>query len=179
MPITVDMHASHAGSMAPVVCSSYYCPPESAHAFATQQQAMFVHPSTDIWSLGVLALELLSHVRDPNSARPPSPGVEPRSPPRIVSALGPDLNRASSFLNTGGGSGRTPGQGGWLLGDSLPWEGASETAEEAREGLGQLRGVVMACVHRDSSQRPSAGMVLAAFERASRDILQGAAVRVE
>lgn len=155
------------GSMAPVVCSSYYCPPEAAHALATQQQAMMVQPSNDIWSLGVLALELLSHVRDPNSARPSSPGVEPRSPPRITSALGPDFGPQRT---SAGGSGRAPGQVGWLTGDCLPWEGSSLVAEEARQGLGQLRGVVLACVHRDSAQRPSATMVLAAFEKANRDI---------
>lgn len=168
-------HRMHAGSMAPVVCSSYYCPPECAHAHAEQQQSILVHPSIDIWSLGVLALELLSHVRDPNRARPSSPGVEPRSPPRIVSALGPDFGPQRSSPRT---SGRTPGQGGWLPGDSLPWEGSSLAAEEAKRGLGQLQGVVLSCVHRDSAQRPSAGMVLAAFEKAHRDSLHGSSTRV-
>jgi serine/threonine protein kinase len=129
---------------------------------AKGQTAMFVHPSTDIWSLGVLAFELLSHVRDPNRARSPSPGVEPRSPQRIVSVYGPD----------GSGSGSHPGRREWPLADFLPWEGMSEAAEEARQQLGLLRRVVLDCVNRDCAQRPSAEKVLAAFENANKEVVR-------
>jgi serine/threonine protein kinase len=155
----------HAGSMAPVVCSSYYCPPESAQALAAGQAAMLVHPSTDVWSLGVLAFELLSHVRDPSRAQPASPGVEARSSEKVVSAWGP------------GGSGGQLGKPGWVSAEALPWEGISDSAEEARRKLGMLRGVVLSCVNRDGSQRPSAAMALAAFESAQREVARNRARR--
>lgn len=72
-------------------------------------------------------------------------------------------------------SGRVPGLGGWSPEDILPWEGDSEVAEVYRRQLGQLREIVLACVNRNSAQRPSVGVILAAFERERRDVVRNAA----
>lgn len=158
-------------------CSASQCNHLRKNCFMMCFTLILSPPSSTLQALGVLAFELLAHVRDPNSSAAPSPGVEPCSPRRIVSAWGPISGSGGDLMNTAG-SGRVP-EAGWLLEDTLPWERHSDTAEDARRQLGQLRGVVMSCVHRDSAQRPSARKVLAAFENASREVLRSAAARKE
>lgn len=52
--------AAKAGTTSDVSFSLYYAPPESVHAYTTRQGQMQVHPSADVWSLGVMAWELFT-----------------------------------------------------------------------------------------------------------------------
>ena len=49
----------HAGESRPVRCSLAYAPPEVVNAYI-EEQHITVHPSADIWALGVMAFEVLS-----------------------------------------------------------------------------------------------------------------------
>ena len=145
------MPTCHAGELAaPVskVAQLPYCAPEATataarsaprpHGGPQQPPAVAVDAAADMWSIGVIALELLTQQR--------------------VFPEGSDETAVRHAL----AAGQTPGSTG-----GLPWEEGVVGASEVRLRIPKpLRHAVLACVDRDAVNRLSAASLLALWEAA-------------
>ena len=123
-----------AGSTAPLSFSLKYAAPEVVHALESGSRSIEVHPALDIWSIGVIAFELLTGERAFSIHNMDTTESEQAAQEAIA--------------------GRVP----------LPWEGTSEGAQERLEKLRGMRRTVLRCLERDPAERPTAAALLSAWD---------------
>ena len=123
-----------AGSTATLSFSLKYAAPEVVHALEAGSRSIEVHPAVDIWSIGVIAFELLTGER-------------------AFSILNMDAIESEQAAQEAI-AGRVP----------LPWEGTSEETQQRLEKLRGMRRTVLRCLERDPAERPTAAALLSAWD---------------
>ena len=113
-----------------------YAAPEVVHTLEAGSRTIYVAAEVDIWSIGVIAFELLTGelafpIGDMQMSAP-----EPENLPQEAIA------------------GRAP----------LPWEGSSEVTQRRLEKLRGLKRTVMRCLDRDPAKRPTAAALVSSWD---------------
>lgn len=131
-----------------------------------------VSPAADMWAVGVIAYELLTNERifaPDTSAREILSAilganygaVNENTATSSSKGTMSDTTRTTSTSATSRGA-----AGGVSVRGGLPWEAHVRGSEERNARLRGLRGLVLACLERDETKRPTSEQLIAALEHA-------------